>query len=87
MKKCEYRYCGNNSGEIEGFGDLLNKITDPENTYQYNEDSCNKTPNCSYCKRNESLKYCGKSFPEIGVYTGDHYDDVIDAIIKYLNEM
>jgi len=84
----KYKYCGSNSESIESFEDLLNKIVGSEDVYndEYDEQSCGKSPNCSYCKRNESLRYCGKSYPEIGVYTGDHYDDVIDAIITYLND-
>lgn len=89
MKNSKYRYCGSHS-DIESFEDLVSKISDKENHSPYSEEDCqecNKSRNCSSCRRNESLRYCGASFPEIGVYTGDHYDDVITAIINYFNEL
>lgn len=85
MKKNNYKYCGNSEG-ISDFEDLLDKIVSEENVFQNPEDDCHTpTTNCSYCKRNEAMRYCGKDYPSIGVYKGDHYDDVIDAIINYLD--
>lgn len=86
MKNKDYRYCGSNNSDISNFEDLLNQITGEENTFQNDEDECgNPVTNCSFCKRDESFRYCGKDYPNIGVYKGDHYDDVIDAILTYLD--
>lgn len=86
MGHSKYKYCGD-SDEIEGFEDLITKLLGSENNYKDEDCFDTRSSNCNYCKRNESMRYCGKSFPELNVYTGDHYDDVIDAILTYINEL
>lgn len=85
MKRHNYRYCGSNK-DISTFEDLLDQITGEENTFYNDEDEyLDPVFKCSFCRRDESFRYCGKDYPNIGVYKGDHYDDVINAIITYLD--
>lgn len=82
MNNINYKYCGKSNIDRENsFEHLIAQVVGSE--YEYVQ-SCNKS--CNNCRRDDRARYCGKGSQIIGIYTGDHYDDVIDAIIKYLEE-
>lgn len=94
MKKQEYKYCGTSFDKNISFEDFVNKVIPEGATFKFEdedfEDSCDKKEcdkqkTCISCERNESLKYCGDNYPEFGIYKGDHYDDVIEAIIENIS--
>lgn len=79
----------NKSNDLEH---LIANVLFKDEVFHYEEDceesdKCgNKRNNCYSCKRDESNRYCGRDFPSVGVYRGDHYDDVIEAILQYIEE-
>lgn len=83
-----YRYCGKQEG-IENFEDFVDKFVHEEDVFvdileeDYSDYSCERRI-CIPCYRNESLRYCGKDYPQFGVYKGDQYDDVITSILNYI---
>lgn len=85
---CKYKYCGSNTN-VNSFEDFIKEALGFYNKFNFEEvkeECCNKSK-CNTCCRNESLRYCGEDYPEVGVYKGDHYDDVIEAVLNYVKSI
>lgn len=78
----KYKYCGKVLNGTS-FEDFVDNFVNREEVYMCCENECNNCceNSCVECHRNSSMTYCGQSYPDLGVYQGDHYDDVIEAII------
>lgn len=88
---CKNKHCKCSDNVSKKLENLIANVIFEEEVFQYS-DECDEGNECKYtrknscnsCKRDESLRYCGRSFPSIGVYNGDQYDDVIESILEYL---
>lgn len=67
----------------ETFEDFVDSLVDSEDVFQYEYgEECEPIKSqCRLCYRNESMRYCGQDYPQLGIYKGDHYDDVIESIV------
>lgn len=80
----KYTYCGKkHKDEIHNFEDFVDYTLSSKDTFKEEvyEDDCHiPVEVCKTCKRNEGLRYCGLDYPDLGIYKGDHYDDVIESL-------